>query len=103
MSIERWHTQKQWRATLDHMHDLRELERLSPVYVEIEDTDTGGTLHTIRHGLRRVPRGVRIVNAVLGTNTYCTCHRLDTDDAWTDEKMTLRFTADNARVLLEVF
>lgn len=101
--IERWHTQQSWHATPDPIRDLREQDRLQPIYVEIADTGAANALNTVRHGMGRIPRGVRIVNAVLGASGSLSFHRLDTDDAWTDQVLTLRFDAANARVLLEVF
>jgi len=103
MSIERWDTQQAWHATNDPVRDLWEMDRLQPLYVEIADTGAANGLNTVRHGMGRVPRGVRIVNAVLGASGDISWHRLTTDDAWTDQALTLRFSAANARVLLEVF
>ena len=103
MTVERWHTDAMWRRTEDPVRDLRELERLRPVYVEIADTGDANSLHTLRHGLGRVPRGVRIVNVAVGASGDVSWHRLDTDAAWTNEELSLRISAGNARVLLEVF
>lgn len=103
MTLERWYEDRLWRATDQPVHDLRELERVQPVYVGIEDTGSANSVNTVRHGLGRVPRGVRIVNAVLGSSGDISWHRLTTDDAWTKEVITLRFSAANAQVLLEVF
>lgn len=96
MSIERW---SQAPMTTTHA----DLLRVQPQFIEITDTGAAGNLNSLDHNLGRVPRGVRIVNSVLSSIQDNTAFRLDTDDAWTDRHIGVRFTADNARVLLEVF
>ena len=83
--------------------DAKQLAQLSPVYHEITDTGTINSLWTIRHGLGRTPRGVRIVQAILAASGDVSFHRLDTDPDWTDVNLYIRFRPANSRVLLEVF
>jgi hypothetical protein len=81
-------------------------------FIEIADTGAAGTVNAVRHGLGRVPRGVRLVQVVIGPGAgpvAVNFYREDSgvqmadDDAWTETQIALRFSHANVRVLLEVF
>ena len=104
MTVERFLSHKTWNRTGYVAMDMRVVHDTQPVFLEIVDTDVSTTLNTVAHGLGRIPRGVRLVNMALQNDRQPVCwYRLDTDPAWTERELTLRFMMDNARVLLEVF
>lgn len=87
-------------------------EYLVPTLYEINDTGVADTLNTIRHGLNRIPRGVRIINVALPAADAPAAvgwYRKDnggrelTDDVWDITDLRIRFSHDNLRVLLEIF
>lgn len=81
-------------------------EHCLPVLIEIADTDTAGTVNTIRHGLGRIPRGVRIARCVVAAGagpTVGLAYQEANDENWTATTLNVRFADDNMRVLLEVF
>lgn len=77
--------------------------RLQPVLVHVQDTGASDALVTIKHGLGRVPIGIRVINTVLQSAADFAWYRLASDDDWTDTFITLRFRVSNAALLLEVF
>ena len=101
---ERW---KEGPVFVSHGSTIEDLLRLAGTSAErvIVNTPTGevDTLLEIRHGLGRVPQGVRIVNAVLASAGEPTWYRLLGDKAWTEREVSLRFRFDDAEVLLEIF
>ena len=81
-------------------------EHCIPVLIEIADTGTAGTVNTIRHGLGRIPRGIRVVRCVVATGAgpaSAMAYQEADDDNWTTTTMNTRFSEDNLRVLVEVF
>lgn len=96
MSIERWQTGKTHTTPDDSV-------RLQPQYIEVPDTGTADSLVELNHNLNRIPRGIRIVNAILGSAATFAWYRLSTDGAWTDRRISFRSRVANARLLLEVF
>lgn len=95
MAIERWNTLPLAAYSSD-------LLRAQAQFLEIVDTGAADSVNTILHGLGRVPRGVRLINQVLGASGVNFPYRLATDDAWTDRKIAIRFPEANAHVLLEI-
>lgn len=93
---ERWRTESLLETSDDSV-------RFQPQYIEISDTGAVDSLNSVLHQVKRIPRGVRIVNVILASGDECAWYRLTTDPDWTDRQISLRFRAANARVLLEVF
>jgi len=100
---ERWGIEPTWDRTDNVVETQKRQYEAQGQLVEIEDTGTADSLNTIRHGLGRLPRGVRIVNAVVAAGADVCWYRLTTDDDWTESVLTLRFRSANTRVLLEIF
>lgn len=100
---ERWN---EGPVFVSHGNTLEDLLRLAGTSAErvIVNTPTGeaDTLLEIRHGLGRVPQGVRIVNVVLASAEEPTWYRLLEDKAWTEREVSIRFRFDDAEVLLEI-
>lgn len=101
--MERWDTRNSWAATGDARRDLESLQSVLGGLIEIPDTGSADAQVVVRHGLGRVPRGLRIVNAVVPSPGYVCWYRIDPDDVWDEREIRLRFRAANARVLLEIF
>lgn len=101
--IERFHTGPKLIPSVSVEADVAEMHRLQPAYVEVASTTTAA--QTIRHGLGRVPVGIRAVNMDVPTSTGddARWYRETGDAAWTSETLTVRWTVSGARVLLEVF
>lgn len=101
--IERFFTGSRQRKALSIEADVTEMFRLQPVYVQLDLTTTAA--QTIRHGLGRVPVGIRVVNMAVpaGTGDDVRWYREKGDDPWTDELLIVRWSVADARVLLEVF
>lgn len=79
------------------------IQERSPHYVEVEDTGTADSVNYVAHGLGREPVGVKVVRCVLPTAAGDpACYQID-GDMWTDRVIGVRFSAANARVLLEIF
>lgn len=106
MSIEDFNLMPPHFAHTPEVVRLYELEQhLSGEYIEIADTGTAGDLHELAHGLDRVPTGIILVQVVAPaafSPGAAGWYRLETDDPWTRESISLRFSADNLRVLLRV-
>jgi hypothetical protein len=103
VSVERWDTSARWTYTGDTARDLRALEHNLGRLIEVEDTDAADAQIALRHGLGRVPTGMRVVNVVTGVAGDCSWYRLDPDDTWDERIIRFRFRTANLRVLLEVF
>lgn len=101
---ERWHEGMVFVSKGGVIEDFLRLEATSAERV-IVNTPTGeiDTLMTIRHGLGRIPQGVRIVNMALNSAGEPTWYRLLADPKWTDREVSIRFRFDDAEVLLEIF
>lgn len=87
-------------------HDLnfRVLEDWAPEEVVVQDTGAANTVVTVAHGLRRLPRGVVIVNQVTAPGDGAVgWYRESTDDAWTEQEISLRFTVASAAVRLWIW
>ena len=101
---ERWNEGVVFISKGSTIEDLLRLEGTSAERVIVNTPDgESDTLIDIRHGLGRLPQGVRIVNAILASAGEVTWYRLDGDKEWTDREVSLRFRFDDAEVLLEIF
>ncbi len=82
--------------------DVEQIYRMQPVLVE--HTTIAG-VNTIRHGLGRVPVGMKIVNMDVPSGTGAPCHwyRETGDTAWTNAELSARFSVTASRLLLEVW
>lgn len=84
--------------------NFKALEGWAPEEVVVEDTGAADTVVALAHGLRRIPRGVTIVNQVTAPGDGAVgWYRESTDDAWTMRVLTLRFTVANAAVRLWIW
>lgn len=85
--------------------DWARLDSIAPIYVEVTDTGTAAAVLSIRHGLGRLPRGMKIVNQEVasGLGAHVDWFRETGDADWDATFLTARFTQNNAHVLLEVF
>lgn len=84
--------------------NFRAMREFAGVVVVVWDTGSAGVVMRIRHGLGCVPRGVRVINAVVpaGTGGPLGWYREEGDGDWTREEVVLRWTVSGAAVVLEI-
>lgn len=94
-----------WLAWRAYGEAARAYARMAPVLVVCETGSTPGGVTVIRHGLGRVPRGMRIVNSSLpaGTGQACGWWREAGDADWGPVELTARFDVAGGTLLVEVF
>lgn len=109
MAVERFQSGPRLRTGFlreveDVIQAVTEIVRLQPVLVEAVTGESAGDLVVVRHGLGRVPVGLKVVNgAAVGASAPIGWYRDEGDPAWTDAFLTVRFdVGGGARVLLEV-
>lgn len=98
---ERWHTDPLYGHMSSERHALEQVMYKAPAFFAVEDTGVADALYTLRHDLGRVPRGMRIINAVASDAPGW--YRLATDPDWTKTELSFRCTVASARLMLEVF
>ena len=101
---ERWKQGKVFVRKGSEIEDMLRLEDTSAerIVVNISSGEIDN-LQDLRHGLGRVPQGVRIINAILASAGEVTWYRLDGDKEWTEREVSIRFRFDDAEVLMEIF
>lgn len=78
---------------------------MNPVYIEIDDTGTAGSVNTVRHGLGRIPRKCVVVRAEIASGSgpaSVTVYQETGDADWTLRELTVRCSVANAHVVLEI-
>lgn len=85
-------------------NNFRSIENWAPEELVLEDVGAADAVVVIPHGLRRLPRGLVIMNQVVLSGTDPVgWYRLVTDDAWTEREVSVRFTVANAAVRLWIY
>jgi hypothetical protein len=80
------------------------LEQRLPERLVVEDVGTADAVMSFRHSLGRVPVGLVVVNQVVPSGTDPVAwYRVEGDDAWTAEVVTVRWTVSNASVVVQIW